>query len=575
MIVVPEERIRDFKARGWWGDETLDDLFRRHVAAMPHVESVVDPINRQAIMGGAPARLTWAQIEDRVARYVAVLHATGVDRDDVVAVQLPNVIELGLIYLACIRLGAIVTPAPVQYREHELAYILRKTDAKAVVTAARIGKHAHAEMMLAVQAGAADLKAVLVVGGHAPDGTIDLDARAAGLDEAEIEAGRAAARAAKICADDIVTICWTSGTEAEPKGVPRSHNEWIIMGAGVTDAADLQPGAVLLNPFPMVNMAGISTSFVSWLLLGGVLVQHQPFDLQIFLQQVRDEKIDYTVAPPAILNLLLQNEALLEGVDFSRLRAIGSGSAPLSEWMVRTFHEKYGVQIVNYFGSNEGASFPSAQKDVPDAAERAVLFPRLGEGFEWKALLHDRIFTRLVDPETEQDITQPGLPGELRVKGATVFSGYWRAPEINARAFDGDGWFRTGDLFELAGDRLQFYRFVGRLKDVIIRGGMNISSEEIEGHLVGHPAVADAAVVGAPDPNLGERLCAFVVFKPGQSADLGDINRFLTGDKHVAVYKQIERLEVIDVLPRNPVGKVLKRELRQSLGDQTGHLKSA
>ncbi len=575
MIVVPEERIRDFKARGWWGEETLDDLFRRHVAAMPDVESVVDPINRQAIMGGAPARLTWAQIEDRVARYVAVLHATGVDRDDVVAVQLPNVIELGLIYLACIRLGAIVTPAPVQYREHELAYILRKTDAKAVVTGARIGKHAHAEMMLAVQAGAADLKAVLVVGGHAPDGTIDLDARAAGLDEAEIEAGRAAARAAKICADDIVTICWTSGTEAEPKGVPRSHNEWIIMGAGVTDAADLQPGAVLLNPFPMVNMAGISTSFVSWLLLGGVLVQHQPFDLQIFLQQVRDEKIDYTVAPPAILNLLLQNEALLEGVDFSRLRAIGSGSAPLSEWMVRTFHEKYGVQIVNYFGSNEGASFPSAQKDVPDAAERAVLFPRLGEGFEWKALLHVRIFTRLVDAETEQDITQPGFPGELRVKGATVFSGYWRAPEINARAFDGDGWFRTGDLFELAGDRLQFYRFVGRLKDVIIRGGMNISSEEIEGHLVGHPAVADAAVVGAPDPNLGERLCAFVVFKPGQSADLGDINRFLTGDKHVAVYKQIERLEVIDVLPRNPVGKVLKRELRQSLGDQTGHPKSA
>lgn len=575
MIVVPEERIRDFKARGWWGEETLDDLFRRHVAAMPDAESVVDPINREAIMGGAPARLTWAEVEDRVARYVAVLHATGVGRDDVVAVQLPNVIELGLIYLACIRLGAIVTPAPVQYREHELAYILRKTDAKAVVTAARIGKHAHAEMMLAVQTGAAALNTVLVVGGHAPDGSIDLDARASALNATEIEAGRAAARAANICADDIVTICWTSGTEAEPKGVPRSHNEWIIMGAGVTDAADLKPGAVLLNPFPMVNMAGISTSFVSWLLLGGVLVQHQPFDLQIFLQQVRDEKIDYTVAPPAILNLLLQNEALLEGVDFGRLRAIGSGSAPLSEWMVRTFHEKYGVQIVNYFGSNEGASFPSAQKDVPDAAERAVLFPRLGEGFEWKALLHDRIFTRLVDPETEQEITEPGLPGELRVKGATVFSGYWRAPEINARAFDGEGWFRTGDLFELAGDRLQFYRFVGRLKDVIIRGGMNISSEEIEGHLIGHPAVADAAVVGAPDPNLGERLCAFVVFKPGQSADLGDINRFLTGDKHVAVYKQIERLEVIAVLPRNPVGKVLKRELRQSLGDQSGHLKSA
>ena len=575
MIVVPQERIRDFKARGWWGEDTLDDLFRRHVVAMPDAESVVDPINREAIMGGAPARLTWAEAEDRVARYVAFLHAHGVGRDDVIAVQLPNVIELGLIYLACIRLGAIVTPAPVQYREHELTYIVAKTDAKVMVTAARIGKHAHAEMMLSVQAGAPSLKTVLVVGGDAPAGTVDLDARAAALGEAEIEAGRAAASAADICADDIVTICWTSGTEAQPKGVPRSHNEWIIMGAGVADAADLQPGAVLLNPFPMVNMAGISTSFVSWLLLGGVLIQHQPFDLQIFLQQVRAEKIDYTVAPPAVLNLLLQNEALLEGVDFDRLRSIGSGSAPLSEWMVRTFFEKYGVQIVNYFGSNEGASFPSAQKDVPDAAERAVLFPRLGEGFEWKALLHDRLFTRLVDPETEQEITEPGVAGELRVKGATVFSGYWRAPEINARAFDTNGWFRTGDLFQLAGDRQQFYRFVGRLKDVIIRGGMNISSEEIEGHLMGHTAVADVAVVGAPDPNLGERLCAFVVFKPGQTADLGDINRFLTGDKHVAVYKQIERLEVIDILPRNPVGKVLKRELRQSLGDHSGQLKSA
>ena len=575
MIVVPEERIRDFKARGWWGDETLDDLFRRHVAAMPDVESVVDPINREAIMGGAPARLTWAEVEDRVARYVAVLNAVGVERDDVVAVQLPNVIELGLIYLACIRLGAIVTPAPVQYREHELGYIVAKTDARVMVTAARIGKHAHAEMMLSVQAGAASLKAVLVVGGDAPTGTIDLDVRASALSEAEIEAGRTAASAANICADDVVTICWTSGTEAQPKGVPRSHNEWIIMGAGVADAADLQPGAVLLNPFPMVNMAGISTSFVSWLLLGGVLIQHQPFDLQIFLQQVRAEKIDYTVAPPAVLNLLLQNEALLEGVDFNRLRAIGSGSAPLSEWMVRTFHEKYGVQIVNYFGSNEGASFPSAQKDVPAAAERAVLFPRLGEGFRWKALLHDRIFTRLIDPETEHEITEAGVPGELRVKGATIFSGYWRSPEINARSFDDDGWFRTGDLFELAGDQLQFYRFVGRLKDVIIRGGMNISSEEIEGHLMGHSAIADAAVVGAPDANLGERLCAFVVFKPGQSADLSDINRFLTSDKHVAVYKQIERMEVIDLLPRNPVGKVLKRDLRQRLGDPTGQLKSA
>jgi acyl-CoA synthetase (AMP-forming)/AMP-acid ligase II len=371
-----------------------------------------------------------------------------------------------------------------------------------------------------------------------------------------------AAKDARITADDVFTICWTSGTEAQPKGVPRSHNEWIIMGAGVVDAADLEPGARLLNPFPMVNMAGISTAFVGWLLLGGVLIQHQPFDLPVLLRQMREEKIDYTVAPPAVLNLLLQNEALLEGIDFRRLKSIGSGSAPLSEWMVSTFHEKHGVQIVNYFGSNEGASFVSAMKDLPVAADRAGLFPRLAEGFRWNAVLHDRIFTRLIDPDTEQEITDAGKPGELRVKGATIFSGYWRAPEINARAFDADGWFRTGDLFELAGDRLQHLKFVGRLKDIVIRGGMNISSEEIENHLVAHPAVAEAAVVGAPDPNLGERLAAFVVYRPGLTATLDEINRFLISERQVAVYKQIERLETLDALPRNPVGKVLKRDLR-------------
>jgi len=565
MILVPEARIAQFKDKGWWGDETLDGLFLKHVAAKPDAEAIVDPINREAIMGSAPARLSWAECADRVDRYVAVLCAHGVKKDDVVAVQLPNIVELCLVFLAALRLGAIITPAPAQYREHELATIIARTGSKLAVTAARIGKHDHGAMMREVQGMQPALQTIMVIGGNAPEGTLDMDSLAHAVTPDQIKAGRKAAHAAQICADDVATLCWTSGTEAQPKGVPRSHNEWIIMGEGVADAADLQPGAVLLNPFPMVNMAGISTSFVSWLVLGGRLIQHQPFDLPVFLQQVREEKIDYTVAPPAVLNLLLQNEALLAGIDFARLKSIGSGSAPLSPWMVGTWFEKYGVQIVNYFGSNEGCSFPSAWQDVPDPTERASLFPRFGGGRKWKALLGDRIEARIVDPETEKEILEAGRPGELRIKGPTVFSGYWQAPEIDARAFDAEDWFRSGDLFEIAGDEGQFIRFVGRLKDVIIRGGMNISSEEIEGHLMGHPAIADVAVVGSPDENLGERLCAFVVFKPDQSADMAHINLYLTGEKHVAVYKQIERLEVVDALPRNPIGKVLKRDLRQQL----------
>lgn len=565
MILVSQARIAEMKARGWWGEQTLDQLFLGHVTAQPDAEALIEPPNAAEVVGRPARRLTWSQLSEAVDRMAAVLHAQGLQRDQAVVVQLPNIAELTVAYLACLRLGLIATPAPAQYREYELGHIIDQTEAAAAITCARIGKQQHGEMLAGLKASHPSLRHVFILGDAIAEGGLDLQALMDAAAPAALEAARQAAAEAQVTADDVVTICWTSGTEAQPKGVPRSHNEWIIIGAGVIDAADLEPGAHLLNPFPMVNMAGISTALVGWLLLGAVLIQHHPFDLPLMLQQIRDEKVDYTVAPPAVLNLLLQNEALLEGIDFGRLKSIGSGSAPLSEWMVRTFYEKYGVQIVNYFGSNEGASFPSALKDIPNPSERAVLFPRLGDGRKWKALLHDRVFTRLIDVETGEAITEAGRPGELRIKGATVFSGYWLAPEINARAFDAEGWFCTGDLFEIAGDDGQYLRFVGRLKDILIRGGMNISSEEIENHLVAHPAVAEAAVVGAPDPNLGERVAAFVVFRPGQSASLEEINAFLTGERQVAVYKQIERLQVLDALPRNPVGKVLKRDLRHIL----------
>lgn len=570
MIVVPEARIAEFKAKGWWGEVTLGDLFRRHVQARPNAEACVDPPNAQDIFDRPARRLSWADLDDLIERYVAVLYRHGLRKDEVVVVQLPNTVELPAIYLACARLGVIVSPAPVQYRVHELGHISRRSKAKAIITATRIGKHAHARMMNDVCAAAPTVRTVFTLG-EACEGCLALDPLLSAVDRSERDIGIQAARDAKISADDVVTICWTSGTEAEPKGVPRSHNEWIIMGEAVVDAGDIKAGDTLLNPFPMVNMAGLSTSFVSWLLVGGRLIQHQPFDLQLFLRQIREEGVDYTVAPPAVLNMLLKNQALLDGIDFNRLRNIGSGSAPLSEWMVDAFHKKYGVQITNFFGSNEGASFPSTYRDVPDPGQRASSFPRFAAGLKWKSHLHDRLFTRLVDPETETEILEAGKPGELRVKGATVFSGYWDEPEINARAFDADGWFRTGDLFELTGDRLQFYRFVGRLKDVIIRGGMNISSEEVEGHLSGHPSIAEAAIVGAPDQDLGERICAFVVFKPEHSVSLAELNRYLTDERKVAVFKQIERLELIDALPRNPVGKVLKRELRERIVSPAEH----
>ena len=569
MILVAKDKIDEYTARGWWGAQTLWNLFERNVREFGDREAVVDAPNRSEFAHGPPQRLSWQQLSDTVDGLSSALIHNGLRRDDIAVAMLPNCVEQFVVYLACARLGVVVSPVPVQYREHELAHIISHTGAVAAITFGNIGKeghgHAAAGMFCGMQLKHPSLKAVLAWGEGLKDGVVQLPALlSGGVSAAQRARLKQAETDAAVTANDVFTICWTSGTEAQPKGVPRSHNEWLIVAPSIIEAALIPRHARLLNPFPFVNMAGLSTAFAAWLVLGGTVVQHHPFSLPVFLQQLRDERIDYTVAPPAVLNMLLQNDALLAGIDFKRLSRIGSGAAPLSEWMVRGFADKHGVQIVNYFGSNEGAALSGSDVDIPDPALRAQFFPRAGvDGFAWSVSTTRKIKTRLVDAESGQDILVAGQPGELRFKGPTVFSGYFRAPELSQRAFDEQGFYKTGDLFEIAGDRLQYYRYVGRSKDLVIRGGMNISSEEIEGLLAACPGVREVAVVGVPDPILGEKLCACVAVMEGHEMSLETLNSYLRSEQRIASYKLPEYLLPIAALPRNPVGKVLKRDLRE------------
>jgi acyl-coenzyme A synthetase/AMP-(fatty) acid ligase len=246
---------------------------------------------------------------------------------------------------------------PVQYREHELEHILGITQPRAIVTAARILHHDHAAMMRGLAARHPSVRNVLA---------IDV------LPRWEADADRIAQheREHPTGANDVFTICWTSGTEGVPKGVPRSHNEWLAIPENIILSGGLKPGCHLLNAFPLVNMAGIAGQFLPWLLTGAKLVMHHPFNLGVFLAQVKDEAIDYTVAAPAILATLAQNPDLMAGLEGSRLRAIGSGGGPLAEWTVRVFTERYGIDVINYFGTNEGASLTASALDLPDPALR-------------------------------------------------------------------------------------------------------------------------------------------------------------------------------------------------------------
>ena len=571
MILVPKSRIEQFVSRGWWEETLLGERFLRMVEERGDADAVIDPPNLEHISGQVPRSLSWTALLEEVGRYAAWLDAAGLRKDDVLVAQLPNGVDLHALYLACAITGVVISPVPVQYRAHELAHVFKVTGARVAAVSAQIGSHKLARHWLEHRRDLGSLDSLWVLGGPVPADAHDLGAALNKTGAWSAATLRAHMQSIGLTAHDVLTICWTSGTEAQAKGVPRNHNEWLVVGQSVIDAGRLQPGARMVIPFPFVNMAGLSTSLMTWLLLGATLHHHHPFDLDVFVGQLRDHPTDYTVAAPAVLTMMLKEPQLLEGVDLSRLKVVGSGGAPISEWLVEQLFERFGIELVNYFGSNEGASLSSSPFEMPDRKQRARYFPRIdAPGFTWRSVHAGKVRTRLVDTESQQDIVEPGRVGELRFTGPGIFSGYYRAPELTARAFDEEGFYRTGDLFEIAGAQGEFYRFVGRHKDIVIRGGMNVSAEEVEALLLGHPKVREAAVIGVPDPVLGERVCAVLALQPGAALSLAELVAHLRAVASVAAYKWPERLEVVDALPRNPVGKILKRELRARYGSQGG-----
>lgn len=556
MRPSPPERVAEYRRLGWWSGRTVGSLFDDAVAARPDEVALVDAPNRAALTGSPAQSLTFREADARVDTLCHVLESLGVGRGDIVATQLPNIVEGVLCFLACARMGAILSPLAMTYRAHELRQILPSIDPKVIVTIDRFHGFDHIAMMAALRAEGATSALIVTLSEGGASGARDYGVLAAAAPTTPF------ASPADLDAAEALTICWTSGTEAMPKGVPRHHDHWVVNGEALVEAVGLRAGDAILNPFPLINIAAIGGMVMTWLLCQGRLVQHHPFDLPLFLKQMQEEKIAYTVAPPAVLTMLLQNEALLANLDLSNLRCLGSGSAPLAPWMVRRWQEQYGVTIMNVFGSNEGASLFSTAAAIPDPEHRAQYFPRFGApGVDWPATFPGKIRTRLVDLSTGEEITTPGREGELRISGAMTFDGYWNAPEVTKAAFDDQGYFRTGDLFEIAPDTDdRFYRFVGRSKEIIIRGGLNISPAELDGLIESHPAVREACCAAYPDERLGERVCAVVALKPEQSLTLDELSAHLQA-RELATFKLPEKLRIVDALPRNALGKVVRREL--------------
>ncbi|MCP3024084.1 AMP-binding protein [Cupriavidus basilensis] len=565
MIITSRQDIDRYTRAGWWGRETLFDVFRQAAALSPDAVALVDPPNRQDFTDGTPVRLTWREVADKVARLASVLLDAGLRRDDVIIAQLPTTHEFPLVYLACWQLGIIVSPVPMQYREHELRHIVSHVSARAYLGVRRLGKTCHASVAAVLADEHPTLRDVLLFGDDVPAGMVSLDA--ALRQPADLARLARHETLHPVDANDVATIIWTSGTESRPKAVPRTHNQWLVSRRLMTDAAGLQPGCRILSPRLLSTMGGISGSLITWLDRAARLVLHQPMSLEIFLRQIQDERIEFTSGPPAVLHALLKHESMLGDVDLSCLRHISSGSAALSEWVVRTFLDRHGVEILNFYGSSEGASLAATARDLPDPAERGRYFPRYGVtqcvSTQGSAAY---VETQLIDPATGEMIETPDQTGELCFRGPGVFSGYFRMPEITSRTFTESGFYRTGDLFRIAGERGQYLEFVGRAKDIIVRGGTNISAEELESLLIGHPEIDCVAVVGYPDDRLGEKVCAVIVPASDAASEppsLEALCDYLLHVRQVAIYKLPQRLLVLPELPRNPAGKILKAPLRE------------
>ena len=327
--------------------------------------------------------------------------------------QLPNIVELVVCYMAFSKIGAIISPVPVQYGSHELQHISATISPVAIVTLNRFGAIELAKTAESITNGSVQL---LVFG-------TDLNLVST-QDSQKCLQLQNHQESFPIDADQTLTICWTSGNTGTPKGVPRSHNMWIATARCCAEAGNYQHGDRFLNIFPLVNMASIGGFLYPAILLGCSIVLHHPLDPELYLAQLQDEKITFTLEPPVLLNQLAKSQDMWIRFDFSQLRSIGAGSAPLARWMIETCRQQYGLEVINFYGSNEGISLFCTPMHTAVSEVRATMFPRLGcgiEGFDSSA--NRAILSKVVDTDTGETITASGHVGELLFAGVTVVDG--------------------------------------------------------------------------------------------------------------------------------------------------------
>lgn len=525
---------RAMRAGGYWLDQSFDDFILDTASRKPEKPALV---GYRADREGA-RRFSWRQLADTVAQCAAGLQDLGVGAGDIVAVQLPNWWEFVVVALAANRIGAVVNPLMPIFRERELSYMLGFAGAKVLVVPKVFRGFDHAAMAHGLQRELPDLRHVVVVDGDGGDG----------FERVLLSGTRRVepAQPPRLAPDAMAVVMFTSGTTGSPKGVMHSHNTLLACNRALAGRFGLTGDDVLLACSPLGHMTGYAAVMLLGFSLGATVVLQDVWEARRGVTIMADEGVTYTAASTPFLSDIC--EVVAGGAPRpTALRSFLCGGAPIPPVLIERAARELDLMVCSLWGMTESLS--STLTEPARAAEKSARTDgRPLEGVE----------IRIVDSDSRP--LPPGQTGRLLVRGAQMLLGYYKRPDI--QTFDAEGWFDTGDL--AYADDEGYIRINGRTKDVLIRGGENVPVVEIEALLYKHPSVAAAALVGYPDPRLGERGCAFIVLRPGMSFTLEMLQAYMA-DCKVAKQYWPERVEIVADLPRTPSGKVQKFKLREQV----------
>ena len=465
---------------------------------------------------------------------------------------MPNWTEFAVTAAALSRIGAVLVPIMPIYRDDEAAYICQHSGAVVVVTCGAFRGFDHAEMFSTLRASCPDVRNVYVARA-ADDLDPELGSRLEGLvvdgdlEALDVEAG------ADSSPDDGFLIVYTSGTTSRPKGCFHTFNTLRSSAAAIAKSVEYGPDDVQFGPSPITHSTGLVTSVVLPLLAGAKSYLMEAWDPVEALRRVEEHGCTAAVTATPFLQMLM-GAYDADKHDASSLRLWVCAGSPIPGSIVEQSREMFaGCKTLSLYGRSE--NFLTTMCTIHDAAERSATS-------DGSAL--DGAEIKVVDSQGHE--LPRGDEGDIAYKGPSHMIEYYRNDEETTALFTPEGFSRSGDLGRMDDDG--FVRVTGRLKDIVIRGGMNISARELEEHLLRHPDIANVAVVGMPDERLGEKVCAYVVpADPDVTLGLDDVTSYLREHK-VATQKLPERLEVVTALPMTATGKIQKHVLRSMIAEK-------